>query len=62
MFNLGWQELLIILLILVLIFGAKKLPELMRSVGRSAGEFKKGVEEGQSDSKKNESTKKGDDK
>ncbi|MCE7936810.1 twin-arginine translocase TatA/TatE family subunit [Candidatus Saccharibacteria bacterium CPR2] len=62
MFNLGWQELLIILLILVLIFGAKKLPELMRSVGRSAGEFKKGVEEGQSESDKNKSTTKGNEK
>ena len=42
----GGQELLIILLIVVLIFGARKLPDLARSLGASAKEFRKGVEEG----------------
>jgi sec-independent protein translocase protein TatA len=42
----GGQELLIILLIIVLIFGARKLPDLARSLGSSAKEFRKGIEEG----------------
>lgn len=44
--GLRGQELLIILLIVVLIFGARKLPELARSLGSSAKEFRKGIEEG----------------
>ena len=44
--NLRGQELLIILLIIVLIFGARKLPELARSLGSSAKEFRKGIEDG----------------
>lgn len=47
--NLGGQEWLIILLILLLIFGARKLPDLARSLGASAKEFRKGIEEGSSD-------------
>ena len=42
----GGQELLIILFIVLLLFGAKKLPELSRSLGKSLGEFKKGQKEG----------------
>jgi sec-independent protein translocase protein TatA len=47
--NLGGPELLIILLVVVLLFGAAKLPSLARSIGASAKEFKKGVEEGVAD-------------
>jgi len=47
--NLGGPEILVILVVLVLLFGAKKLPGLARSVGASAKEFKKGVEEGAQD-------------
>lgn len=39
--SLGGQELLVIFLIVLLLFGAKKLPELARGVGKSMGEFKK---------------------
>lgn len=42
----GGTELLIILFIVLLLFGAKKLPELSRSLGKSLGEFKKGQNEG----------------
>lgn len=38
-------ELLIILLVLVLLFGANKIPKLARSTGQAMGEFKKGREE-----------------
>ncbi len=45
--RLGVTELLLILLVVVLLFGAKKLPDLARSLGKSLGEFKKGREEGE---------------
>jgi sec-independent protein translocase protein TatA len=38
---LGHQEMLIVFLIVLLLFGAKKLPELAKGLGKSAGEFKK---------------------
>jgi sec-independent protein translocase protein TatA len=41
--NLGITELLIVLLILVILFGAVKLPKLARSLGRSRNEFKRGL-------------------
>jgi sec-independent protein translocase protein TatA len=44
MFGLGYQELLIILVIVMVLFGGSKLPELARSLGKSVKEFKKGVE------------------
>lgn len=43
---MGTQELLIILVIVLLIFGARKLPDLARSLGSSAKEFRKGIEDG----------------
>ena len=43
--NLGPTELIIILVVVVLLFGAKKLPELGSSVGKSIRNFKKGVSE-----------------
>ena len=47
--GIGFRELLIILVIALVLFGAKKLPELARSVGKSTNEFKKGMSEGASD-------------
>ncbi len=41
-----WQILIIVVLIAVL-FGAKKIPELARSIGKAKGEFKKGLAEGE---------------
>lgn len=41
--NLGAPELIIIFLIILLLFGAKKLPELARTIGSSAKELKKGL-------------------
>ena len=45
MFGLGYQELLIILVIVLVLFGAKRLPDLAKSLGSSVKEFKKGVTE-----------------
>jgi len=49
MFGLGYQELLIILVIVLILFGANRLPELARSLGSSVKEFKKGVTEAAKD-------------
>lgn len=47
--SLGPTELIIVLLIVMLLFGAARLPKLARSLGESAKEFKKGVSEGEKD-------------
>lgn len=44
--NMGWTEILLIVVVIVLLFGARKLPDLMRAIGRSLSEFKKGRAEG----------------
>ncbi len=41
----GW-ELLAIVAIVILLFGGRKIPELMRGLGKGVSEFKKGVREG----------------
>lgn len=43
----GPWEVILILFVVLLLFGTKKLPELSRSIGKSLGEFKKGKEEGE---------------
>lgn len=45
--SIGAPELLIFLVILLVVFGASRLPKLARSVGESAKEFKAGLKEGQ---------------
>ncbi len=56
MLGLRGQELLIVLLIIVLIFGARKLPALARSLGSSAKEFRKGIEDGATEVESDSST------
>ena len=43
MFGIGTQELMVILVIVLVLFGGSKLPDLARSLGRSMKEFKKGI-------------------
>ena len=43
----GIWQLLIVILIIAVVFGGKKIPELARSLGRAKGEFKKGLAEGE---------------
>lgn len=46
MSRFGWQEIVLILVVLLLLFGARKIPEIARSLGKSLSEFKKGQKEG----------------
>ena len=49
MFKFGMGELVVILLIILLLFGASKLPEIARALGKSIKEFKKAGKEVKSD-------------
>lgn len=55
MFGIGFQELLVIALIILLFFGGKKIPEMMKGLGKGVKSFKDGMkdieETGSTDSK-----------
>jgi sec-independent protein translocase protein TatA len=53
----GPTEWLIVGAVVLLLFGAKKLPDLARSLGRSSSEFKKGIHEGSVDEDEDTTTK-----
>ena len=44
--RIGAPELIIVLAVVLILFGARKLPELARSLGASAKEFRKGISDG----------------
>ena len=46
MFSGPWQ-IVLLLVVIVRVFGSKKLPELARALGKAKGEFKKGTQEGE---------------
>ena len=43
--NLGSTEIIIIALVILLLFGGKKIPELMRGLGKGVSQFKKGMKD-----------------
>ena len=45
--RIGTTELIIILVVLLLLFGAKRIPDIARSIGRSLTQFKKGMKDGE---------------
>lgn len=45
LFNLGTGELVIIIFVILLLFGGKKIPELMKGIGKGVRSFKKGMNE-----------------
>lgn len=45
--NMGPWQIVICLVVIALLFGGKKIPELARSLGKAKGEFKKGLAEGE---------------
>jgi len=49
MFGLGAQELLLILLVVLLLFGAKRIPEIARGLGKGMSEFKRAMHETQNE-------------
>ncbi|MFH2144491.1 MAG: twin-arginine translocase TatA/TatE family subunit [Candidatus Omnitrophota bacterium] len=53
--RIGMGELIVILIIIIFIFGGRKLPEIMRSLGESIKEFKKSL--GSAEDKKDEEKK-----
>jgi len=59
--NIGLPEILIIMFVLVLLFGAKKIPELAQGIGKGMKEFKKAMKDEEGEKKisdKNQSSEK----
>jgi sec-independent protein translocase protein TatA len=50
--SIGWQEILLVLVIVLLLFGAKRLPEIGRAIGKGIKEFKQGLREIDKDEEK----------
>jgi len=44
-FGVGYQEMIIVAVVVLLLFGGAKIPELMRGIGKGVSEFKNGLEE-----------------
>ena len=48
-FNFAFWEILIVLLVILLLFGGKRIPELMKGLGQGISNFKKGIKEEDND-------------
>ena len=51
---IGWTEVLVIALVVLLIFGGKKIPEMMKGLGKGVRSFKEGLREVDDESKKDD--------
>lgn len=51
LFNLGAPEAIVIVLVVLLLFGAKRIPDLMKSMGKGVKSFKEGMKEVENDIK-----------
>jgi sec-independent protein translocase protein TatA len=54
--NLGAGEIILIVLVILLLFGAKKIPELARGIGKGMSEFKKGLKDVEDEIKNTDKT------
>ena len=52
--NMGPWQIIVCIIVIALLFGGKKIPELARSLGKAKGEFKKGLAEGEAEEKEAE--------
>ncbi len=48
---IGWWEVVLIVLVFVLLFGGKKIPELMKGLGKGVKSFKEGIKEAEEEMK-----------
>ena len=51
---IGWTEVLVIALVVLLIFGGKKIPEVMKGLGKGVRSFKEGLREVDDENKKDD--------
>lgn len=62
LFSFGMPEILLIALVVLLLFGGAKIPELMRGIGKGVSEFKKGMKDVENDIKNTDTDTKEEDK
>lgn len=58
--EIGWPEMLLLLAVILILFGANRIPQVMRGLGQGISEFKKGLKEG--DKSDSDGEKKGEEK
>jgi sec-independent protein translocase protein TatA len=62
MFNIGTGELILIIVVIIILFGAKKIPELAQGVGKGLKEFKKAMKDVETEIKSVDTEKKDEEK
>ena len=62
MFNIGTGELILIIVVIIILFGAKKIPELAQGVGKGLKEFKKAMKDVETEIKSVDAEKKDEEK